>query len=174
MKVSGRIREPVWMIIEVSALSPLTCLRDVEMCDKILIANRGEIALRVLRACKSSAYHRSRAFDRPMRMPCTCASPNERRVQRGGLRPSRDSYLNIRRYWRCEIPGADAGANPGYAFSRRESTLAENRRADIHFIRAEPGANSANGRQDGSQAHSERLGLPVVRVECGLSSMRRR
>ena len=101
------------------------------MFDKILIANRGEIALRVLRACKelgiaTVAVHSTadaNAMHVRLADESVCIGPA----------PATDSYLNIPALLAaCEITGADA-VHPGYGF------LSENARfADIlesHNIR---------------------------------------
>src|SRR5579863_3235498 len=94
------------------------------MFDKILIANRGEIALRVMRAAKelgiSTVAVYSTADKEAMHVKLAdesvCIGPP----------PARDSYLNVPAIMAaCEITGADA-VHPGYGF------LAENARfADI-------------------------------------------
>ncbi len=87
------------------------------MFQKILIANRGEIALRVLRACKelgikTVAVHSTADADAMhvrLADESVCIGPP----------PSRDSYLNIHQIVAaCEITGADA-IHPGYGFCRR-------------------------------------------------------
>src|SRR3569623_1641995 len=93
------------------------------MFDKILIANRGEIALRVLRACKelgiatvsvhstadANAMHVSHADE------SVCIGPPA----------AKDSYLNIPALLAaCEITGADA-VHPVYGFLSENALFAE-------------------------------------------------
>ncbi len=87
------------------------------MFDKILIANRGEIALRVLRAAKelgiaTVAVHSTADADAMhvrLADESVCIGPP----------PARDSYLNVPSIIAaCEITGADA-VHPGYGFCRR-------------------------------------------------------
>ena len=84
------------------------------MFDKILIANRGEIALRVIRACRemgiaSVAVHSTADADAMhvrMADESVCIGPN----------PSSESYLSIPAIVSaCEITGAQA-IHPGYGF----------------------------------------------------------
>ncbi len=94
------------------------------MFEKVLIANRGEIALRILRACKelgiqTVAVHSTADADAMhvrLADESVCIGPP----------PAKDSYLDIHSLISaCEITGADA-VHPGYGF------LAENARfADI-------------------------------------------
>src|SRR5437762_7996658 len=131
------------------------------MFDKILIANRGEIALRVLRACKelgipSVAVH-STADEDAMHVrladESVCIGPP----------PARDSYLNIPALLAaCEITGADA-VHPGYGFlaenARFAEILAEH---DIHFIGPKPAHIRLMGDKIEARRTAARLGIPVV------------
>src|ERR1700704_3709716 len=103
------------------------------MFDKILIANRGEIALRVLRACKelgiaTVAVHSTADADAMhvrLADESVCIGPP----------PSKDSYLNVPALLAaCEITGADA-VHPGYGFLSENARFAEIL-ADhnLHFI----------------------------------------
>jgi acetyl-CoA carboxylase biotin carboxylase subunit len=140
------------------------------MFDKILIANRGEIALRVLRACRelgiqTVAVHSTADADAMhvrLADESVCIGPPQ----------AKDSYLNIPAIVSaCEITGAEA-VHPGYGF------LSENARfADIlteHGIKF-IGPSAENIRTMGDKIEAKRtakaLGLPVVPgSEGGVSS----
>ena len=122
------------------------------MFEKILIANRGEIALRVLRACKelgipTVAVHSTADADAMhvrLADESVCIGPP----------PARDSYLNIPALLAaCEITGADA-VHPGYGFLSENARFAEILdRARHPFHRPEARAHPPDGRQDRGQAH---------------------
>ena len=124
------------------------------MFDKILIANRGEIALRVLRACKelgiaTVAVHSTADADAMhvrLADESVCIGPP----------PASDSYLNIPALLAaCEITGADA-VHPGYGFlaenARFAEILAEH---NVAFHRPAPGAHPPDGRQDRGEARRQ-------------------
>src|SRR5271157_2793462 len=131
------------------------------MFDKILIANRGEIALRVLRACKelgipSVAVH-STADEDAMHVrladESVCIGP-----------PAvRDSYLNIPALLAaCEITGADA-VHPGYGFLSENARFAEIlQEHNIHFIGPKPAHIRLMGDKIEAKHTANRLGIPVV------------
>jgi acetyl-CoA carboxylase biotin carboxylase subunit len=131
------------------------------MFDKILIANRGEIALRVLRACQelgiaTVAVHSTadaEAMHVRLADESVCIGPP----------PARDSYLNIPALLAaCEITGADA-VHPGYGFlsenARFAEILAEH---NVHFI----GPKAEHIRRMGDKIEAKRtakaLGIPCV------------
>src|ERR1700710_285180 len=93
------------------------------MFEKILIANRGEIALRVLRACKelgiaTVAVHSTADAD-AMHVRLADESVSI------GPPAARDSYLNVPALLTaCEITGADA-VHPGYGFLSENARFAE-------------------------------------------------
>src|SRR5450631_1137265 len=103
------------------------------MFDKILIANRGEIALRVLRACRelgiqTVAVHSTADADAmhvKLADESVCIGPPA----------AKDSYLNIPAIVSaCEITGADA-VHPGYGFLSENAKFAEIlEEHDITFI----------------------------------------
>jgi len=131
------------------------------MFDKILIANRGEIALRILRACKelgiaSVAVH-STADEDAMHVrladESVCIGPP----------PARESYLNIPAILAaCEITGADA-LHPGYGFLSENARFAEILQEHrIHFIGPRPAHIRLMGDKIEAKRTAKRLGIPVV------------
>jgi len=136
------------------------------MFEKILIANRGEIALRVLRACKELgiacvAVH-STADEDAMHVrladESVCIGPP----------PARDSYLNIPALLAaCEITGADA-VHPGYGFLSENARFAEIlQEHNIHFIGARPEHIRLMGDKIEAKRTAQRLGIPVVPGSAG-------
>jgi acetyl-CoA carboxylase, biotin carboxylase subunit len=140
------------------------------MFDKILIANRGEVALRILRACKelgipSVAVH-STADEDAMHVrladESVCIGPPA----------ARDSYLNVPALLSaCEITGADA-VHPGYGFLSENARFAEIlHEHDIHFIGPKPAHIRLMGDKIEARRTAKRLGIPVVPgSENGVSS----
>lgn len=131
------------------------------MFDKILIANRGEIALRVLRACKelgisTVAVHSTADADAmhvKLADESVCIGPP----------PSKDSYLNIPALLAaCEITGADA-VHPGYGFLSENARFAEIlNEHNLHFIGPKPEHIRIMGDKIEAKRTAKRLGIPVV------------
>ena len=131
------------------------------MFNKVLIANRGEIALRILRACKelgiSTVAVHSTADSEAMHVrladESVCIGPP----------PSRDSYLNMHEILAaCEITGADA-IHPGYGFLSENAKFADI--LDAHGITfIGPSAEHIRIMGDKIEAKNtaKRLGIPVV------------
>ena len=131
------------------------------MFDKILIANRGEIALRILRACKelgiaTVAVH-STADQHAMHVrladESVCIGPP----------PARDSYLNIPALIAaCEITGADA-VHPGYGFLSENAHFAEVLNDHgIGFIGPKAEHIRLMGDKIEAKRTARRLGIPCV------------
>ncbi len=131
------------------------------MFEKILIANRGEIALRVLRACRelgiqTVAVHSTADADAmhvKLADESVCIGPP----------PAKDSYLNIPAIVAaCEITGAEA-VHPGYGFLSENARFADIlKEHSIKFI----GPSAENIRTMGDKIEAKRtaksLGIPVV------------
>ena len=131
------------------------------MFKKILVANRGEIALRVLWACKElgietvAVYSEADQGSLHVRFAdqAVCIGPPR----------SIESYLNIPAIISAaEITGADA-IHPGYGFLAERSDFAEAcERADIIFIGPKPSAIAAMGDKAVARATVQKAGVPVV------------
>ncbi len=131
------------------------------MFDKILIANRGEIALRILRAAKelgiaTVAVHSTadaHAMHVKLADESVCIGPP----------PARDSYLNIPALLAaCEITGAEA-LHPGYGFLSENARFAEIL-TDHHitFIGPKPEHIRLMGDKIAAKTTAHRLGIPCV------------
>lgn len=136
------------------------------MISKILIANRGEIALRVLRACKelgiaTVAVHSTadaNAMHVRLADESVCIGPP----------PSRDSYLNIHQIVAaCEITGADA-VHPGYGFLSENAKFADILDAHgITFIGPTADHIRIMGDKITAKETAKSLGIPVVPGSAG-------
>jgi len=131
------------------------------MFSKVLIANRGEIALRILRACKelgiqTVAVHSTadaNAMHVRLADESVCIGPNA----------AKDSYLNIPSILAaCEITGADA-VHPGYGFlsenARFANILAEHK---IAFIGPSAQHIEIMGDKIAAKRTALELGIPCV------------
>lgn len=131
------------------------------MFNKVLIANRGEIAVRIIRACRElglrtvavcSEADRS-ALHAQIADECICIGPAA----------SRDSYLNIPSILSaCTLTGAEA-VHPGFGFLSENASFARHcERCGITFIGPKPESIERMG--DKAQAKQTMLasGVPVV------------
>src|SRR5580658_2487327 len=131
------------------------------MFKKILIANRGEIALRVLRACrelgiKTVAVHSevdARALHVRFADEAVCIGPA----------PATKSYLNIPAIISAaEITASDA-IHPGYGFLSENAEFARIcAKCGIVFIGPTPDAMRAWGDKVTARKNAERFGLPLL------------
>ena len=131
------------------------------MFDKILIANRGEVALRVMRAAKElgiatvAVYSTADKDAMHVRLAdeSVCIGPP----------PARDSYLNIPAIVAaCEITGADA-VHPGYGFLSENARFAEIlEEHEITFIGPKAEHIRIMGDKIEAKRTAARLGIPCV------------
>jgi len=131
------------------------------MFDKILIANRGEIALRIQRACRelgiaTVAVHSTADADAMhvrLADESVCIGPPA----------ARESYLNIPALvTACEITGADA-VHPGYGFLSENARFAEIlEEHKITFIGPTSDHIRIMGDKIEAKETARRLGIPVV------------
>ncbi len=131
------------------------------MFEKILIANRGEIALRVLRACRelgiqTVAVHSTADADAmhvKLADESVCIGPPA----------AKDSYLSIPSIVSaCEITGADA-VHPGYGFLSENAKFAEILgEHGIKFIGPSPENIRTMGDKIEAKRTAKALGIPVV------------
>jgi acetyl-CoA carboxylase, biotin carboxylase subunit len=131
------------------------------MFRKVLIANRGEIALRVIRACREMGIRTVAVYSEADRESLHVRFADEDVCI--GPAPARDSYLNIPRIIAAaEITGADA-IHPGYGFLAENAEFAEIcDRSDIVFIG--PSAEHIRLMGDKAVARRTMMGVDVPTV----------
>ncbi len=131
------------------------------MFKKVLIANRGEIALRVIRACRElgirtvAIHSTADAESLHVRFAdeAVCVGPPH----------SRDSYLNIRSILSAaEVTGADA-IHPGYGFLSENATFAEVvEQVGLKFIGPRSAMLKLMGNKVQAREAAEKAGLPLL------------
>jgi acetyl-CoA carboxylase, biotin carboxylase subunit len=137
------------------------------MFKKILIANRGEIALRVIRTCKEMGIKTVAVYSTADRDSLHVKFADEAVCI--GPPPSKDSYLNISRIISAaEITNADA-IHPGYGFlseNAKFSRICQEHK--IKFIGASPEMIEGMGDKSNAKLTMRQAGVPVVPGSDGL------
>src|ERR1700752_884466 len=131
------------------------------MLKKVLIANRGEIALRVIRACRELGVETVAVYSTADRESLhvrfadddVCIGPPQ----------ARESYLNIPRIIAAaEITGADA-IHPGYGFLAENAEFSEIcARSEITFIGPNPEQIRLMGDKAAARRTMREVGVPIV------------
>jgi acetyl-CoA carboxylase, biotin carboxylase subunit len=131
------------------------------MISKILIANRGEIALRVVRSARELGFKTVAVFSEPDRQSLHALLADER-VCIGPAKAS-ESYLNIANILSAaEVTGADA-IHPGYGFLAENAKFAEIcENAGITFIGPPPSLIRLMGDKNKARQTMRKAGLPVL------------
>ena len=131
------------------------------MFRKILIANRGEIALRIQRACRELGIHTVAVYSDVDRNALHVRYADEAYLI--GPAPSRESYLRADKILEvARKSGADA-IHPGYGFlAEREDFAQACIDEGIKFIGPKPSAIAAMGDKAVARATVQKAGVPVV------------
>lgn len=131
------------------------------MFRRVLIANRGEIAIRIMRACHEMNIETVCVFSEADRYASYLKNAG-RAVCIGGA-PPRESYLKADRIIAAaEVTGADA-IHPGYGFLAENAAFAEKCRAcNIEFIGPTADAMRALGDKAAARAMATKAKVPVV------------
>ena len=128
---------------------------------KILIANRGEIAVRVIRACRELSIPTVAVFSDVDRAALHVLKADE--AYPIGPAPARESYLNVERILEvAKRSGADA-IHPGYGFLSENAQFAKAcADAGLKFIGPPPSAMEAMGSKTRARQAADRALLPRV------------
>ncbi len=137
------------------------------MFKKILIANRGEIALRIIRTCREMGIRTVAVYSKADKESLHVKFADEAICI--GEAPSSESYLNITRIISAaEITNADA-IHPGYGFLSENAEFSEVcREYKIKFIGATPEMINGMGDKASAKATMKKAGVPVIPGSEGL------
>ncbi|MDE0950921.1 MAG: acetyl/propionyl/methylcrotonyl-CoA carboxylase subunit alpha [Halioglobus sp.] len=131
------------------------------MFDKILIANRGEIACRVIRTARKMGIRTVAVYSDVDRDSLHVAMADE--AVHIGAAPSRDSYLQINNVINAAIKTGAQAIHPGYGFLSENAAFCvaclDN---DITFIGPPAGAIEAMGSKSAAKKIMEKAGVPLV------------
>ena len=131
------------------------------MFTKILVANRGEIAVRIIRACKEMGIETVAVYSEADRNSLPVAMADER-ICIGG-KSAAESYLNQRNIISAAL-ACNAGAiHPGYGFLSENHEFAALCEANgIVFIGPESSVMESMGDKDHARRLMKEIGVPVV------------
>ena len=131
------------------------------MFTKILIANRGEIAVRIARACKEMGIAPVAVYSDVDRVALHVSHCYE--AYRIGASESRDSYLNIERVVAAAKACGAQAVHPGYGFLAENANFAQAcEDAGLVFIGPTPAAIRAMGNKLQARDAMKKAGVPIA------------
>jgi len=139
------------------------------MFSKLLIANRGEIAIRILRACGELGIATVAVYSEADRAALHVREADEA-VLLGGPLPS-ESYLSIERIIAAARQTGAEAIHPGYGFLSENADFAEAvQSAGLTFVGPPPAAIRAMGDKAESKLRMQKAGVPTIPGTQGLES----
>lgn len=131
------------------------------MIKKVLVANRGEIAVRIIRACRELGIETVAVFSQADRDALHVQLADEAYCI--GPTASKDSYLNFTNIMSvATLTGCDA-IHPGYGFLAENEAFAELcRECNVTFIGPSPEAIAKMGIKDIARETMREAGVPIV------------
>ncbi|MDR2182752.1 MAG: acetyl-CoA carboxylase biotin carboxylase subunit [Clostridiales bacterium] len=131
------------------------------MFNKILIANRGEIAVRVIRACKELGIATVAVFSEADRHALHVQMADQALCV--GDSPSKDSYLNMQNIIMAAILTKAEAIHPGFGFLSENTTFASMcEDCNIKFIGPSAAAIDAMGNKANAREVMKAAGVPVI------------
>ena len=131
------------------------------MFSKILIANRGEVAVRIIRACKEMGIRTVAVYSEADRDSLPVALADERICIGGNA--AADSYLNQKNIISAALASGAEAIHTGYGFLSENASFAKLCEENgIVFIGPRSEVISAMGDKDASRQLMQQVGVPVV------------
>src|SRR5439155_25387607 len=131
------------------------------MFSKVLVANRAEIALRVIRALKELGISSMAVYSEVDR-----DAPHGREADESyllGPAPAPESYLNVEKILGVAMPSGAEAIHPGYGFLAENAPFARAcERTGFTFIGPPPAAIEAMGSKTRAREMMKRAGVPIV------------
>ena len=128
---------------------------------RVLVANRGEIALRIIRACHEEGLEAVAVYSEADRL-----SPHVRAADLAvpiGLPPAAESYLDIRKLIAAAQSTACQAVHPGYGFLSERAPFAEAvAAASLEFVGPPAAAIRAMGDKTEARRRMQQAGVPIV------------
>jgi acetyl-CoA carboxylase, biotin carboxylase subunit len=141
------------------------------MFNKVLIANRGEIAVRIIRACKELGMQTVAVYSEADRQALHVRYADEAYLL--GPAPSRQSYLRGDKIIEIALHSGAGAIHPGYGFLGERADFAQAcLDAGLAFIGPKPSAIAAMGDKAVARATVSAAGVPVVPGTEGEGSLR--